>query len=68
MSHPADYPGSFTAKLSDLLREFGWYCNDGWRENSDYDRGYRIGLSEGQVVDELIRRDHYHGSSLYRKW
>lgn len=55
--HPGDQPGAFTARVSDLLREFGWYSNKGWREKSDRDRGIRPGISAGQAVDELVRRD-----------
>jgi hypothetical protein len=55
--HPADKKNSFTAELYSLLESQGWYKNNGWREHSDRDRGYRTGLSEGQVVDELLRRD-----------
>lgn len=58
MAHPADNPETFTARLDTLLREAGWYStNTGWRETADRDRGTRPGLSEGQVVDELVRRD-----------
>lgn len=55
--HPADKPDTFTARVHALLREFGWYNNDGFRETSDRDRGHRPGLSEGQAVDEMVRRD-----------
>jgi len=56
--HPADQKGSFSSEISQLLRKQGWYSNgDGWRETADRDRGTRPGLSEGEVVDELIRRD-----------
>lgn len=54
---PADKKGSFTFELSLLLRKWGWYSSNGWRETADKDRGTRPGLSEGQVVDELVRRD-----------
>lgn len=58
MEHiPPDREGSFTKRVHELLREFGWYHNDGFRESSDSDRGYRPGLSEGQAVDEMVRRD-----------
>jgi hypothetical protein len=51
-------PGSFTQRINALLWEFGWYSgSDGYRETADDDRGHRPGLSEGQVVDELVRRD-----------
>lgn len=61
MSHPGDTPGSFTARVDALLREFGWYSHDGYREMTDYDRGIRPGISEGQAVDEMIRRDWAKG-------
>jgi hypothetical protein len=54
---PPDKEGSFTNKIHVLLVEHGWYFNGGWRETSDHDRGYRVGISEAMVVDELIRRD-----------
>lgn len=54
---PTDRKDTFTYKLRILLAEQGWYFNSGWREHSDRDRGHRRGLSEGDVVDELIRRD-----------
>lgn len=57
MSHPGDNPETVTAKVSALLREHGWHNTDGWRESADRDRGHRPGLSEGQAIDELVRRD-----------
>lgn len=57
MSHPGDNPDSFTARVRELLRDFGWYDNGGFREKSDRDRGLRPGISEGMAVDEMVRRD-----------
>jgi hypothetical protein len=55
-SIPGDREG-FTRELHNLLEQHGWYNNNGWRESSDRDRGHRPGLSEGEVVDELVRRE-----------
>ena len=57
MKHPGDNPETFTARVRGLLRDYGWYDNDGFREKSDHNRGHRPGLSEGQAVDEMVRRD-----------
>lgn len=45
------------ARLSDLLIDAGWYSTNGWRERSDPDRGIVPGLSAGEVVNELLRRE-----------
>lgn len=45
-------PETFSSRVHELLREFGWYSSyGGYRESSDHDRGTRPALSEGQVVD-----------------
>lgn len=57
MTHPVDNNSSFTTSVRLLLREYGWYESNGWREKADGDRAHRWGLSEGQAVDELVRRE-----------
>ena len=47
----------FEADVHALLSENGWYENDGYRETSDPMRGFAIGLTAGQVIDELLRRE-----------